>query len=308
MNTTPDVPSEDYVLNVFPGAVKKAMETSHAKSRDLWQVPVANIRVIEGFNVRIKDDLYWEKVRSLADSMEIEGYYQDKPLAGYVARENGENLIYVTDGHRRFDAVTLIISRGVILEHLPVVVSAQGVSAEDLTVSLVRSNSGEPLRPYEQALVARRLQRFGFDSKEISRRLGFTETYVDNLLLLMSAAVEVRNMVISSHVSASTAIDALRQYGKDAAEKLREALDKAVAGGKSKLTRRHLVSQTHRVASRHGADLFQVVASINDDPAFASLKQETRDQLTSLINKITAKVDKAERREAKSAAFVPPTV
>ncbi len=302
MITTPDVPSENFVLNVFPGAVKKAMGTSHAKSRDLWQVPVANIRVIEGFNVRIKDDLYWEKVRNLADSMQIEGYYQDKPLAGYVAREDGENLIYVTDGHRRFDAVMFAISRGVTFEHLPVVVSAQGVSAEDLTVSLVRSNSGEPLRPYEQALVARRLQRFGFDNKEISRRLGFTETYVDNLLLLMSAPVEVRNMVISNQVSASTAIDALRQYGKDAAEKLREALDKAVAGGKSKLTRRHLVSQAHRVASRHGADLYQVVASINEDPAFASLKEETRDQLTSLITQIKAKVEKAERREAKNAA------
>lgn len=109
-------PRDDFRLELFPGAVKQAMASSHAKSRDLWQVPVANIRIIDGFNVRIRDAKYDEKIDELAKSILAEGFYQDKPLAGYVAKENGENVIFVTDGHRRYEATLKAITAGAQIE------------------------------------------------------------------------------------------------------------------------------------------------------------------------------------------------
>ena len=92
---------ENFEVQLVQGSTKKAMHSANASSRDLWQVEIESIRVIDNFNVRIKDDKYDAHIRALADSMKSEGFYQDKPLAGYVAKDGEAEkeivTFYVTD-------------------------------------------------------------------------------------------------------------------------------------------------------------------------------------------------------------------
>ena len=141
------------------------MTAVDAKSRDLWQVPIEAIRVIPGFNVRVKNTSYDQHIEDLAESILREGFKPDKPLAGYVSQEDGVNVISVVDGHCRLEAVRIAISRGAEISRLPVVVSPPGTTMEDLTVSLVSSNSGKELTPYEISMVVRRLVRFGWETE-----------------------------------------------------------------------------------------------------------------------------------------------
>lgn len=285
-------PSDNFKMALFPGSIKPAMAESHANRRDLWQVPVESIRIIEGFNVRIRDAKYDAKIDELAKSILSEGFYPDKPIAGYVSRENGKNVIYATDGHRRYEATLKAIAAGAQIKTLPVVISLQ--SEEDLVVSLVRANSGEPLRPLEQAIVCKRLERFGWKTVEIAERLGFTAQYVDNLLFLIAAPIEVRNMVIEDLVSATTAIEALRAHGEMALQKLSEALSKAKSGGQTRITKKHLTNPVERAAKKHSFALYDAAKKVADDPGIAGLKPETRELLAKIVGEIEAKAAAGE--------------
>lgn len=96
----------------------------------------------------------------------------------------------------------------------------------------------EPLTTYEQAVVCKRLAGFGWESKEIARRLGYsTAQYVDGLLSLASAPLAVRRMVMEKATSATTAIDAIKKHGDKAADVLLAAM---VKSGKQRVTAKHL--------------------------------------------------------------------
>jgi ParB-like chromosome segregation protein Spo0J len=249
------------------------------------------LRIIPNFNTRIRGERLTAHIRELADSMKSEGYYPDKPLAGYVAREGDEQVIYITDGHCRLEGRDLAVSEGAEIDKLPVVVSAQGTSIEDLTVALARTNSGKPLEPYELAIVCKRLSRFGMDSDEIARRVGFTRTYVDNLLLLIGADAAIRQMVMDDKVSASTAVDAIKQHGSKALERLQVALEQAQAGGKERVTKKLMPAKPELVFKKYvtksAPQLFNAVRDITLDDGYKHLSSELREKLDQLMKQFS---------------------
>lgn len=242
MSTKAATPTTDTVIeNLIPGSVKAAMKVAGASSSDLWMVPYEQLRVIEGFNVRIRNAEYLSHVQDIKNSIIRNGYYRDRPLEGYVGKDdNGENVIFVTGGHTRHEAVGIAIEEGHGIESIPVIVKPQGTSQEDLTVALVTGNNGRPLSPIETAIVCKRLQGFGLDNKAIADRLCFTKKYVDNLFELLAAPAAVRKLVEQGKVSASLTIEELKKDGKGAAKKLTEAVEVAEAGGKKKVTKKTL--------------------------------------------------------------------
>lgn len=92
-------------IELNAGNVKKAMADAHAVSSDLWKVPVSEIHVIPDFNVRANGAEHKEHLEGLVESIIANGFYSHKPLAGYVALEDGKQTIYLTDGHCRLEAV-----------------------------------------------------------------------------------------------------------------------------------------------------------------------------------------------------------
>lgn len=204
------------------GSVKKA--TVGIASADLWKVPFDRLTIHPGFNVRVKDAAYEQRVKDIADSIEANGYMQDKPMAGIVVLDDqGQDSIVVTDGHTRYDAVALARSRGVEIDLIPVVTKPRGTSMEDITIALVTSNSGQRLTPYETALVCKRLIGYGMPESDIARRLGFTKTYVSDLLGLLASPKAIRDMVKDGKVSATEAIKTIKSHGKNATNVLADA-------------------------------------------------------------------------------------
>lgn len=273
---------ENFNKELTAGNVKVAMKEAGAVSADLWQVHPSQLRVLEGFNVRVRNEDYDARVRKIANSIKVNGYYKDKPLTGFVAREGDENIIYVTGGHRRHEAVHLAISEGAELENVPVVIKPKGTAMEDLTVDLIVGNEGEPLSTYEQAIVCKRLAGFGWDSKVIASRVGYVSAqYVDGLLLLASAPLPVRRLVMEKVVSATTAIATIKKHGDKAEAVLLGALQGAAKG---RVTAKNLPQQAFdRELKKRAVPMYNALTKVRSDPAFAKLSQEVRDILAGLL-------------------------
>lgn len=284
------------------GSIKGAMKAVNASSRDLWIVERSAIRVIENFNVRVHNQALTDHIRSLANSMKLDGFRPEHPLAGYVSNEGGELAIYLTDGHNRLAAFDLAVSEGAEMTDLPMVVSSKSRSMEDITVGLVTSNSGKPLDTLEKAFVCKRLTQFNWDSKRIAERLGFsTPTYVDDLLLLAGSPSAVIMMVADGKVAAATAIEMLKKHGNKAPQMLQEGLERAKTQGKEKLTKRFTTDPGLKFVTRSAPTLFTTVKEISADPAFAQLDAGLRDKVQKLMDEIADLQAKASQpKEAKS--------
>lgn len=276
---------EDFYSSLTAGNVKAAMKEVGAASSDLWKVEPGRLRVLEGFNVRIKNEAYTARVRWIADSIKANGFYPDKPLTGFVAREGDENIIYVTGGHRRHEAVHLAISEGAEVGTVPVVIKPKGTSMEDLTVDLYVGNEGDPLAVYEQAVLCKRLVGFGWDSKEIARRMGYASAqYVDGLLSLAGAPLALRKMVTEGVVSATTAIEAIKKHGDKAVDVLLAAMVKSAGG---RVTAKHMPQGEFRKAiKKHAEPMWTALTKVQADPAFKKLAPEVRDMLAELLGNL----------------------
>lgn len=222
--------------NLTSGSVKAAMRDAGAKSADLWMVPIGDIREAEGFNVRTNNAERLERIAEIGESILANGFLRDKPLSGYIAREDGKDIIYVVDGYTRLAGAYWAIERGAEIEVLPVITKPAGTNIEDLTIGLVVSNSGTPLTPIEKAAVCKRLVGYGMTEAVIAKRLSFTRQYVADLLTLIAAPQAVRTMVEAGEVSAANAVATVKAHGEKASGELADKLVVAKAAGKTKVT------------------------------------------------------------------------
>lgn len=246
-----------FANDLVAGNVKAAMREAGAASSDLWKVPRDQIRILDGFNVRSTDDPdYRAHIRSIADSIKENGFYQDKPLSGFVGKDGKADVIFLTDGHSRLAAVDIAVSEGAEITVLPVVIKPRGTSMEDLTVALYTSNTGRPLTPFETGVICKRLVGYGWEPREIAKRLGLTSKYVNDLLGLVGAPKAVRELVTTGLVSATTAIKTIRDYGATASQTLNDAVTQAKASGKNRVTAKNLTPPKRRHPDDEAVDQF----------------------------------------------------
>lgn len=237
-----EINSTDDMLYFSPGSIRAAVKGS--KSADLWKVKREQIFIHPDFNIREKNDEYREHVRHLADLMKANGYDFAKPIKAFAAKENGNDLLYVIDGHQRLEAFDLAVEEGADLQYISVVTAPVGTSMQDVIADLCNTNAGRPLSTYEMSKLCKRLLAYGSDQADIARRLGFTQRHIANLLALQAAPAEVRQMVESGEVSTSMAIAAVQKNDPNTAIKnLRTAVETAKAQGKTKATPKHLPKQ-----------------------------------------------------------------
>jgi ParB-like chromosome segregation protein Spo0J len=124
---------------------------------------------------------------------------------------------------------------------------------EDLLISTVTGNEGEPLTPIEKAGVIRDLQGCNMELDVIAKRLGYTLLHVKNLLSILEAPREVREMVQEGKVSAAVAVQTVKEHGKNAGTILRSGLEVAQSKGKDKVTPKHLREVSPQKAERKSA-------------------------------------------------------
>lgn len=288
------------------GGVKRLMNDIKAKSRDNYQVPLELIREIPNFNVRVHDESYEKHIDDLSQSMLVEGFYQDKPLAGIVVTENGKDVIYVTDGYTRRKAALRASERGATIATVPMVFKSAATSLEDLTVALVRSNEGRPLTPFEKGIVCKRLEGYGMERAEIARRVNLSTVYVGQLLMLMGAPNEIRKLVQAGKLSAENALAAMKKHGEKAVEVLRTANEQAEASGKKRITEKSLPgSILAKVIKKQAPVMAETLRSVKADPGFSALSPELREKLESLLGTLDLSEKAApEAPEAPAATAV----
>lgn len=245
------LPSDTLDLTLEAGK-RKAITAAATGKGEAFNVKVDQLRTIPGFNVRIREtEDYRQHVEELKQSIRENGFYPNKPLAGYIGKDGDDDVIFVTDGHTRLEAVQEINEEDVdgneSLETVPVILKPADASINDLTIALVQDNNGRPLLPYEMGIVVRRLQNAKdgegnplFSKADIARKLSITERYIDDLNVLVSAPAKVRNAVLAGEVAATLAIQELRKNPKKAEERITTAVSKAKASGKTKATKKHL--------------------------------------------------------------------
>lgn len=259
-------------IELTSGNLKQAMSASGSKSRDLWMVPIDQINIIEGFNVRDDNEEYRAHIRMLADSIKANGFFSHKPLVGFIERKGDKNLIRVTDGHSRLAAAKLAISEGCEIATLPMVAHPSGTDMADLIVGLATDNSGKALKPIELAAVCKRLQAYGMEVTEIAKRLAVTVTYVNSLLSLIGAPKVIREMVSKGEVSAATAITTLRKEGDGAAKVLEQAVATAKAAGKTKVAPKALKAAQKPAEAKPAAKPVKALKGDDSDPYVKACK------------------------------------
>ena len=280
----------DYIL---PGVKPKVLLNHLAWTKGgSIMVAVDDIHVLDGLNLRIKNEAYYAHIRALADSMKLEGFYLDKPIACFAGTINKKPVLHPSDGHCRYAAVLLAISEGAPIAELPIVIKDVSTTMEDIIVSMVRTAEGKKLTPIEIAIGCKRLLKFNWKPPQIAKKLGFTVEYVNQLLVLAGAPNAIREMVQSGNVTAATALDAIRKHGSDATEVMNGALAVAKANGKTKLTAKFLPSQVRKKAiTRAAPAMLTIIERMAQQKAFASLDSDLRAMIKDILTLVPRKED-----------------
>lgn len=200
------------------------------------RVPLDKLAVLPGFNTRVKDADYQERVVGIAESIVANGFFNDKPFA--VVMLPNDDTVYIYDGEHRFDAAKQATLDGAEYpDGLPVAWAKDGATVRDLTIHLAHGNAGERLNMVELAAVVRRMQGLGMDKAEIAEALGRTTRHIDNLFVLAEANQTVKKAVASGQIAGAEAVKLVRKHGsKDAATEITSRIKKAAEQGKAKAT------------------------------------------------------------------------
>lgn len=214
------------------GVLKQGMKENETSSTDLWKPPITKLRPIQGFNVRVKNAAYWARVERYANSMIQHGYLPHKPMAGYVGRDpaTGENVIFYTAGYTRMDSIVvanrklLAAGKPTITHTTMVVHSRDDTTPRKLNALLITENEASPYNPYEASIVCKRMLDDGASIEEIAEEVNFTTVWVESLLKLAAAPIELQRMVVDDIIKPTFAIETIETHGDKALAILQEAL------------------------------------------------------------------------------------
>jgi len=192
------------------------------------RVPVSDVHVLENFNLRVRGTPeYDDAIEEFTRSIQANGFYDDKPLAGYL---NDKGEVIVIDGHRRLEAIQRLNNAsldGPVVETVPVVLKPETSSIADLHIAMIQSASGKELTMFEKGIGVRRLLADGMEKHEIADRLGVSEKTIENYLTVASVPAKARDLLLDNKV---TSTQVLRTKGD--ADKLQKMVDTAAAKGR----------------------------------------------------------------------------
>jgi len=223
------------------GSSRAASKAPHVQRGDFWYVPREQIRVLDGFNMRVDTPTRRAVIRRLANLIKENGFDKTKPLTVYAGKDGADDVFFLTDGHTRLAAAELAASEGFEgVAKLPVIAHERGTDLKELTAALYTANDGEKPSPLETGIICQRLAKLGCDDAEMARRLGLTQKWIRDVQMLVAAPAKILDLVEAGKISASVAMDALREHGSDALAVLTEAQGEAKAAGKEKATKKHV--------------------------------------------------------------------
>ncbi len=251
-----------------------------AKRAATFDMDVSEIAILPEFNPRITGTPDYEQhIDGLVASIAENGYMANKPLLVLPAEEevDGERttVFYLIAGHSRFEALTRFNAKADDLERIttvPVVTTDRPLA--DLLVSTVHDNNvTKPLSPVELGIVVRRLLGYNMTKPDVARHLNITGRYVDDLLVLDGAPAKVKDAVRAGKLSATLAVQTVRQHGEAAPAVVEQATKAAAAAGKSKVTPKQMAAKAEPKKDVGKAKVAKAAAAAGKKPAAAAGKK-----------------------------------
>jgi ParB family transcriptional regulator, chromosome partitioning protein len=173
---------------------------------DLHMVSPYKLVVRDGWNTREQTEELIAHIDSLAQSIAEVGVKE--PLT--VFWEDGK--AYVTDGHCRLAAsIRAIEHYKSELKTIPVKSEGRYSSEADRVLSQLVRNQGKPLTPFEKGKVFKRLIDLGWQQNDIAKKVGLSPARVSQCLELQTLPAELKDLVVQGKVSASMALDMLKE-------------------------------------------------------------------------------------------------
>jgi ParB family transcriptional regulator, chromosome partitioning protein len=214
------------------------------------------IQVKEGFNVR--QDM--GNMAELIASIETKGVIV--PMRIFTEGAN----IYLSDGHRRLEAVRQLIAKGVEIKSVPCISEEKGIGIESLTARILSYNDGKPLTPLEEAHAIMRLFNYGWTTEQIQHETGRSQAHISNAKVLVNLPKEVQKEIHNEIIAPSFALELSRECGDDK-EKLiktvKEAKETAAALGRKKITKKIAKKGTTKNTSKK-AERNKIVELLKD--------------------------------------------
>lgn len=289
------IPNEDYKLSITQGsgkALKRQADADKVAVTDrgpVWQFRPEDITILPGFNTRLPGPKLEEHIEHLKALIKANGFLQDKPLKGMILNIDGRQVPAAMGGHCRLEAIRRAKAEGAEIETIPFIVAPPGTNEEDMTAEIVSGNQGLTMDPYEIALVAKRLVNFGWPLKKIAEKWGYkSTTYVEDLLTLVAAPREIRNLIECGQVSSNVAIEMLKKHGDKALGLMVKGITAAASEGKTKATAQHMPGAKLASALKSRAPIMhKIIVTVSSDPNFKRLNTATQDLVLELLERLT---------------------
>ena len=236
---------------------------------DVYKIAPADLHIKEGWNTRdITTPENVEHIEQLSRSIAEIGVKE--PLK--VVWE--DNKAYITNGHCRFEAIKLAIKNGAEIKSVPVLVEDRFANEADRIFTQIASNSGKPFTQLEQAKVFKKLLDLGWSQNDIATKSGKTAGRVSQILELLTLPESVKNMIVNGEVSASMAMQTVKNEGeKEAAKTLSTAVQAAKTEGKKRAMPKHV--------GERGPSPLKVVKSVIED-AFADSRYDDSEEMVTI--------------------------
>ncbi|MEN5258663.1 ParB/RepB/Spo0J family partition protein [Pseudomonas protegens] len=220
---------------------KQMIKDGDLKRADAMKARLEDLHEEPGFNLRAEGEELEESINALAEFIFAGGQ-----IPALEVRPRAEGGMWVVDGHRRRRAYLKLDQAGRLprvpskddperLETWISIVPFEGNDAERVA-RVITSQEGKKLSPLELADGYKRLTAFGWTPDQIAKKVGKTRQHVEQVMTLGNANTDVQQLVASGQVSATTAVQVVRQHGEEAGKVLGGELQKAKATGKSKVT------------------------------------------------------------------------
>lgn len=198
-----------------------------------YKIDPRTVLVREGWNPRVD----MGDIKELAASIKAQGVRE--PL---LLRRTKDGL-EVVEGHRRMEAVLMLIKQGVDVPWVPATLEERGAEEATLLIHSLVNNSGKALLPLEECEAFRRLIAEGYDPARISAETGKSKAYIRSRLVLHDAGPALQK-AIRDGLNVKTASQIAKQE-KDP-DKQRELVKDVVADRAEAKVKRQKLSQENR--------------------------------------------------------------
>jgi ParB-like chromosome segregation protein Spo0J len=232
-----------------------------------------------------------------------------------------ENVIYYTAGYTRREAIDVANSElpedKKIKAVSMVMQPPKTTTMRQLNALLITENELAELDPYEASIVCKRLLDDNLSVEEIAVEVNFSTEWVNSLLQLAAAPIELQLMVVDEVIKPTFAIETIKEHGDQAPDILKAALARKTGGAaapvaepaptadpdgtdpegeaapvpkKVRLTAKDLTSPEARkfqnAVRREAPGMYVALASVTKDPAFDTLAPETHEKLLASVAKL----------------------